>query len=80
MTPATAALDDDIGRAFDYNTIIQGIKSTIVRGHINLVETLAEDVARQCLAIRGPRGHRQNREARQGGAVGVEIVRSKGGV
>ena len=50
VIPATRALEDDIGRAFDYDTIIKGIKTIIARGHINLVETLAEDVARHCLA------------------------------
>lgn len=82
LTPATAALDDDIGRAFDYDTIIQGIKSTIARGHINLVETLAEQVASHCL------GHKRAARVtvriekldKEPGAVGVEIVRSKGSV
>jgi dihydroneopterin aldolase len=82
LTPATAALDDDIGRAFDYDTIIQGIKSTIVRGHINLVETLAEEVARHCLGH--PRAARVTvrieKLDKEPGAVGVEIVRSKGSV
>src|SRR4030065_2642984 len=50
VIPATRALEDDIGRAFDYDTIIKGIKTIVARGHINLVETLAEDVARHCLA------------------------------
>src|SRR5262245_47549082 len=44
LTPAAHALDDDIGRTFDYDTIISGIKAIVARGHINLVETLAEDV------------------------------------
>jgi dihydroneopterin aldolase len=82
LTPATAALDDDIGRAFDYDTIIQAIKSTIARGHINLVETLAEEVARHCLGH--PRAARVTVKIekldKEPGAVGVEIVRSKGSV
>src|SRR5512134_3213492 len=49
MTPAPAALEDDIGRTFDYDTIIAGIKDIIARGHINLVETLAEEIADRCL-------------------------------
>ena len=56
MLPAATALDDDIGRAFDYDTIIKGIKEIIARGHINLVETLAEEVARIASPIRAPRG------------------------
>ena len=50
LIPAAGALDDDIGRAFDYDTIIGGIKDIVARGHINLVETLAERIARHCLA------------------------------
>lgn len=55
VIPAARALEDDIGRAFDYDTIIKGIKNVVARGHINLVETLGEEVARQCLAHPAPR-------------------------
>ena len=79
LKPATVALEDDIGRAFDYDTIIKGIKSIIARGHVNLVETLAEEVARQCLAH--PRAAsvtvRIEKLDKEPGAVGVEIMRSK---
>jgi len=80
MIPATRALEDDIGRAFDYDTIIKGIKTIIARGHINLVETLAETIARHCLAH--PRAARVavriEKLDKEPGAVGVEIVRAKG--
>ena len=82
VLPAAQSLDDDIGRAFDYDTIIKGIKEIIARGHINLVETLAEEIARRCLD--------HSRAARvtvkiekldkEPEAVGVEIVRTKRGV
>jgi len=79
LTPASLALEDDIGRAFDYDTIIKGIKDIIARGHINLVETLAEEVARHCLAH--PRAASVTAKIekldKEPGAVGVEIVRSK---
>jgi dihydroneopterin aldolase len=81
LIPAGAALDDDIGRAFDYDTIINGIKEIVARGHINLVETLAERIARHCLAH--PRAARVTvtieKLDKEPGAVGVEIVRAKGG-
>jgi len=80
LIPATAALNDDIGRAFDYDTIIEGIKDIVARGHINLVETLAEKIARHCLAH--PRAARVTVKIekldKEPGAVGVEIVRAKG--
>ena len=79
VIPASVPLDDDIGRAFDYDTIIKGIKDIISRGHINLVETLAEEVARHCLAH--PRASSVKvmieKLDKEPGAVGVEIVRAK---
>ena len=81
LMPEAQALDDDIGRAFDYDTITKGIKAIIARGHINLVETLAEDVAQHCLAH--PRASRVTvrieKLDKEPGAVGVEIVRAKAG-
>lgn len=80
LTRATRALDDDIARTFDYDTIIAGIKGIVARGHINLVETLAEEIARHCLAH--PRAARVavkiEKLDKEPGAVGVEIVRAKG--
>jgi dihydroneopterin aldolase len=72
-------LNDDIGRAFDYDTIIGGIKTIVARGHINLVETLAEEVARHCLAHPRAASARVRIEKldKEPGAVGVEIVRAK---
>jgi dihydroneopterin aldolase len=75
----SVAVEDDIDRAFDYDTVIAGIKGIIARGHINLVETLAEEVARHCLAH--PRASRVavriEKLDKEPGAVGVEIVRSR---
>ena len=80
LLPAESALDDDIARAFDYDVIIKGIKTIVARGHINLVETLAAEVAEHCLAH--PRAARVTvtieKLDKEPGAVGVEIVRSKG--
>ena len=79
IIPPADALDDDIGRTFDYDTIIGGIKDIIARGHIHLVETLAERIAQHCLAH--PRAARVvvriEKLDKEPGAVGVEIVRDK---
>ncbi len=79
VLPATVALEDNIVRAFDYDTIIQGIKDIIAEGHINLVETLAERIAGHCLAH--PRASsvlvKIEKLDKEPGAVGVEIVRTK---
>jgi dihydroneopterin aldolase len=80
VLPATVAVDDDIGRAFDYDTIIKGIKEIVARGHLNLVETLAEEVAAHCLAHPRAASVKVMIEKldKEPGAVGVEIVRAKG--
>jgi dihydroneopterin aldolase len=81
IMPTTANLNDDIHRALDYDHIIGGIKSIIARGHINLVETLAEEVANLCFDH--PRAARVTvrieKLDKEPGAVGVEIVRVKQG-
>jgi dihydroneopterin aldolase len=79
LKPATQAIGDDIGKAFDYDTIIKGIKAIIARGHINLVETLAEEVAKLCLAHPRAQSVKVMIEKldKEPGAVGVEIVRSR---
>jgi dihydroneopterin aldolase len=79
LLPAKGRLEDDLGRTFDYDMIIKDIKDIIARGHINLVETLAEEVAARCLAR--PRAARVavkiEKLDKEPGAVGVEIVRVK---
>jgi dihydroneopterin aldolase len=82
LLPAKGQLEDDLGRTFDYDMIIKDIKDIIARGHINLVETLAEEVAARCLAR--PRAARVavkiEKLDKEPGAVGVEIVRAKDGI
>jgi dihydroneopterin aldolase len=82
LLPAKGQLEDDLGRTFDYDMIIKDIKDIIARGHINLVETLAEEVAVRCLAR--PRAARVavkiEKLDKEPGAVGVEIVRAKDGI
>lgn len=79
VMPSAENLDDDIDRTFNYDVIVHGIKSIVARGHINLVETLAEEVAALCLAH--PRAARVTvsieKLDKDPGAVGVEVVRSK---
>jgi dihydroneopterin aldolase len=81
LLPAARTLDDDIARAFDYDTIMHGIKDIIAEGHINLVETLAERIAGHCLAH--PRASAVHvtieKLDKEPGAVGVAIVRTRAG-
>lgn len=42
-------LSDDIANVVSYEDVIEGIKVMLAKGHINLVETLAENIAELCL-------------------------------
>ncbi len=44
-----APLNDNHGNVLCYEDVAQGIRSIAARGHVNLVETLAEDIATMCL-------------------------------
>jgi dihydroneopterin aldolase len=43
------SINDDIKNVISYEDIVKGIKVIIGVGHINLVETLAENIAEMCL-------------------------------
>lgn len=49
LTPR-GPIGDDLARVLSYDTVIADIRQLVDRGHINLVETLAEQVAGCCLA------------------------------
>jgi len=74
-------LDDDIANVLSYEDIVDGIRGILGRGHINLVETLAEDIASLCLiddrvAQARIAVDKLDVEA-DAAAVGVEIERSR---
>lgn len=72
-------LDDDINNVICYERLADGIKEIIARGHVNLVETLAETIAQMCLGDRRVKSARVRVEKLDilAGAesVGVEIER-----
>lgn len=80
VKPPSLAIEDKIERVFDYDVIIAAIKSIVSSGHIHLAETLAEEVAKRCLAHPGATRVRVKIEKldKEPGAVGVEIVRPRG--
>jgi dihydroneopterin aldolase len=43
-------IGDDLANVFSYDTVVNGIRRLTDQGHINLVETLAEQIAEFCLA------------------------------
>jgi dihydroneopterin aldolase len=80
VAPTGEAVEDEISRVLDYDMIISTIKGILAEGHINLVETLADEIATRCLAH--PRAAlvrvKIEKLDKEPGAVGVEIVRRKG--
>jgi|TARA_B100000315_G_scaffold35070_1_gene29730 dihydroneopterin aldolase len=43
------ATSDDIANVVSYEDVVSGIKDLLARGHVGLVETLAEEIADMCL-------------------------------
>lgn len=79
VTPAGQAVEDQIGRVLDYDMIVATIKDILAEGHINLVETLADEVASRCLTHPRAASVKVKIEKldKEPGAVGVEIVRRR---
>jgi dihydroneopterin aldolase len=73
--------NDDLANVVSYDTIIAGIKALLDRGHINLVETLAEAIANLCLAeprvIQARVGIAKLEVEPAAAGVGVEIERRR---
>lgn len=72
-------LEDKLSNVVDYGAVVDGIKSILAGGHLNLVETLAEQIAAFCLSDRRVRVARVRVEKLQvvaeAKSVGVEIER-----
>lgn len=72
-------LADDLANVVCYERITNDVRALINRGHVNLVETLAEDIADLCLALDLVRSVRVRVEKldvfADAASVGVEIER-----
>jgi dihydroneopterin aldolase len=70
---------DRLADVLDYGKVVDDIVMLVEREHVNLIETLAERIARQCLTDRRVEGVRVCIEkpdvARSFKAVGIEIER-----
>ena len=42
-------INDDLANVVCYEAVADGIRAIVARGHVNLVETLAEEIASLCL-------------------------------
>ncbi len=74
-------LCDDIANVVSYEDVIDGIKAMLAKGHINLVETLAENIADLCLADERVETARIRVEKldvyAEAASVGIEIERAR---
>ena len=70
---------DKLENVVDYGAVVDGIKSILAQGHLNLVETLAEKIAAHCLADERVKVARVRIEKlnviAEAASVGVEIER-----
>lgn len=81
VEPLTGPVDDDVDRILSYDLVTEAIARELADERLNLLETLAERVADRILAA--PQAMRVfvriEKLDRGPGALGVEIVRAKGG-
>lgn len=74
-----APVDDNLYNVVCYEKIVAGVRAIVERGHINLVETLAEKIAAMCLGNSRVRSVRVRVEkldiVPDAQSVGVEIER-----
>ena len=71
-----------IGDTVDYDRLVARTRDLAGRGHIDLVETFAQDLAAACLEeprARAVRVRIEKPQAVSGAFAGVEVVASKGG-
>ncbi len=74
-------LCDNIRNVLSYEDVIEGIKTLLAQGHVNLVETVAENIATLCLTDARVNSVRVRVEKPdvyvEAAAVGVEILRRR---
>jgi len=72
-------LEDELANVVCYEDLTKGVRALVLREHVNLVETLAEDVAAMCLGddrIRSARVRIEKLDILEDAeSVGVEIER-----
>ena len=79
VSEGSEPLNDKLRNVVCYEKIVAGVQAIVGRGHVNLVETLAEDIAAMCLADARVRSVRVRVEkldiVPDAQSVGVEIER-----
>ena len=81
LVARAATRADDMRAVFSYDVILDAIRLVTGRGHVNFIETIAEDVAE--IVLRDPRVRRVRVRVEKldiiEGAVGIEIARERDG-
>ena len=76
-----APLDDDHRNVVCYASVVSMVKEIVAKGHVHLVETLAEQVAEACLADKRVATVKVRIEKpdaiEEAAGVGIEIVRKQ---
>jgi dihydroneopterin aldolase len=76
-------LGDKLANVVDYGAVVEGVKTILAGGHLNLVETLAEKIAAHCLEDKRVKVARVRIEklkvVPEAQSVGVEIEREAEG-
>lgn len=79
VAETVAGANDDIANVYNYEDVIKGTKAIIAVQHIDLVETLAEEIAAHCLQDKRVEDVRVRVEKldvyAEAESVGIEIVR-----
>lgn len=78
--PTPHVKSDNVEHIVNYDTIVEAIRRVISQGHINLLETLAERVAEECLSDRrAAKVHIlvEKLDRLEGASLGVEIERTQ---
>lgn len=72
-------INDDLKNVICYEELAKGVEEIVGQGHVNLVETLAENIAAMCLAdtrVRSARVRVEKLDILEGAeSVGIEIER-----
>lgn len=75
------AINDDLDNVVNYADLVEQVKAIVAEGHINLVETLADRIARMCLDDRRVQSAKVRIEKlevfKDAESVGVEIERTR---
>ena len=74
-------INDELDNVVNYADVVDQVKAIVAEGHINLVETLADRIARMCLDDRRVQTAKVRIEKlevfKEAESVGVEIERSR---